>query len=641
MTAQKNATEQTVLRTTKGLGLAAPHEVLFLCPKRYCDYTRLSEGKDVLGEDVYTLHVTMVSRPSQHPVKNYFSFQMETADGVRITGHVFGKLQFSPWRTVQNGERLVVHGMIKMFGGRLFMTPERVPDFWVGRIRPVYKGVPGRVSAEAIETTVQQILRNPEHMIHAVAKMRREMGSRDPGEAIARTALMALHAPRSPEDAEKALLLARKLSVHAILASQDALRVVNPDSQIVIVPRVVAELARALPFPLSESQREAVKSIVRELGETRPARHLLSGDVGSGKTAAYLLPAAAAHKSGAKVAIMMPNTLLAEQVFRDLRAWWPEIPAALVTAGETVSLKDNPMIVGTTAIISRARRANWVPDVLVLDEQQKLSREQRDALTGPHTNVIEATATCIPRTAALVAFGAMSVSTLEPHVEKTIHSKVVDAKDKQAVFQKLREIVDQGGRIACIYPLRSNPESDEGAEDAEMRKTVMGSVALWEKFYPGKVATLHGGMDDAAKAAALESVRDGRCPILISTTVIEVGITIPELRALMVVHAERYGVSTLHQMRGRVARNGGEGWFFMYLPDRPAPEAMQIPEEKEKWKDINDRLELLERESSGHKLAELDMNRRGFGDLASDANRQHGKSLGLFRGLVLRPEDFQ
>lgn len=641
MTAQKQHSDQALLsRAVKGMGLSAPHEALFIVPKRYRDYTKISLGRDIIGDDEVTLDVEILERPVQHPVKNYFSFRVRTQDGVVLSAYVFGKLGFSPWRVVQRGERIIIHGQVKVLGGRLFITPERVPDAWVGKVRPVYRSIPGRVSGETVEKLIQHVLHDSEHMIYAVAKLRREMGGRDPGERVARTVLHTLHAPRTLEEAEKALMLARKLSVHALLSSQDALRVVRPASQIVILPRVVAELAQRLPFSLSESQRMAIKDVVQALGETRPARHLLSGDVGSGKTVAYLLPAAAAHKSGAKVAIMMPNTLLAEQVFHDLRTWWPEVPAALVTSGETVLFEERPLIVGTTAIIRRAHRAGWVPDLLVLDEQQKLSREQRDALTGEHTNVVEATATCIPRTAALVAFGAMSVSTLEPHVEKTIHSKVVDARDKKAVFEKLRSIVDQGGRIACIYPLRSNPDGDEGAEDVEMRKTVMGSVALWEKFYPGKVATLHGGMDDATKAEALASVKDGRCPILISTTVIEVGITIPDLRALMVVHAERYGVSTLHQMRGRIARHGGEGWFFMYLPDRPAPEAMTTPEEKEKWEEIHERLSLLERETNGHKLAELDMQRRGFGDLGANAQRQHGKTFGLFRGLVLKPEDF-
>jgi ATP-dependent DNA helicase RecG len=235
-----------------------------------------------------------------------------------------------------------------------------------------------------------------------------------------------------------------------------------------------------------------------------------------------------------------------------------------------------------------------------------------------HTNLIEATATCIPRTAALVTHGGMSVSILRTcPVVKKIHTKIVYEKEKTKLFNHVTDTLKAGYQIAFIYPR---------VDSKDPRLSVEQAFELWNNMFPGLVVKLHGKMTENEKNHVIEGMKSGQYQLLISSTVIEIGLTLEKLKAVVVIDASRYGVSTLHQIRGRVARHGGAGGFYMYMPLAVKDNTIE-------------RLTLLEKHADGFALAEHDMEQRGFGDLGEDSEDQKGLAITLFKGIKIRPSD--
>jgi ATP-dependent DNA helicase RecG len=310
-------------------------------------------------------------------------------------------------------------------------------------------------------------------------------------------------------------------------------------------------------------------------------------------------------------------------VVSEFRLLYPKTP--IVQVGDGAKAKDilwdeNPILIGTTGIIGLAASVAWVPDFLVVDESQKTSRAQCDAMRAKHTNFLQTTATALPRTLALVMHGDMQlIQVSKQHADKKITTRVVNANDKNLLMQSVRDTVASGKRVALVYP--------KVAAQANDKLSVDQAGAMWEKVFPGKVAVLHGKMKDEEKARVMTAVKNGEFPVLVSSSIIEVGVTIKDLSLLVVVCAERYGCSTLHQFRGRLVRHGGEGTCFLYSPE-------EIDDE------TRERLALLEKTNDGFALSQMDLELRGFGDLGGDSEDQSGASFTIFRDLKLMPQDF-
>jgi ATP-dependent DNA helicase RecG len=402
----------------------------------------------------------------------------------------------------------------------------------------------------------------------------------------------------------------------------------SKESVIRISGNEIATMIRDLPFKPTAgelSQEAAVQRIVELLAEPYPMDILLTADVGVGKTLVYMLPAVAAQRLGRKVAVMIPNSILVAQVAAELRECFPATPVVAVgdaASARGIDLAANPILIGTTGLIAMAKARCWVPDLLVIDESQKTSREQRQALRGSHTNVIEATATALPRTLALVTHGGKQlIQVAKHHANKMIETRIVTPADRASIMASIRKVIAGGGQAAIIYPRVAGQADGDNLSVEEAGKK-------WEVLFPGQVAVLHGKMKDVDKAAVMAGVKAGDKALLCSSSIIEIGATIKNLKLLMVVAADRYGISTLHQMRGRLVRHGGEGFCFLYLAGDIEEETME-------------RLKLMEKTNDGFRLAEMDMALRGFGDLGEDSEDQSGASYTLFRDLTLMPEDFE
>lgn len=622
------------MRGLSALGASSRAELVCIVPKGLVDYQALDcsfqENAAFCGS------ADVISRPQKHPSRSMWSFDVET-DGVRLRVSFFGPHPSGSkdWKDLRVGLKLYLKGEIRQFGANLTLSKaHRIPDSLYGRVIPSYRSVPKVITGDRLREEIYATLEDPVLYAQGLEILHSRLGRVSPGHQALDKLLQQLHRPQTVDAFSKALNGVKGLSVDAILSQavthQERL---DPDSRIPIDWFEMLAFKQRLPFRLSSSQEAALDALVDILDSDRTLHALLSGDVGSGKTITYALPAVATQRAGKRVAILAPNTPLATQIAGELRTYFPQIPVALLTGSSDEPAPDNAdnaIFVGTTALISYAKRAGWKADLLVVDEQQKFSLEQRSALSDTSTNILEATATCIPHTLGMLKYGGMPVFRLQGHAQKNIVSRLVGESEKAWMMQKIKDTVQAGERVMLIYP-------KQACDEADHRRNVRAAAERWSALQPGRVALLHGKLSDHEKAQTLDRVRCGECPIVVATSIMEVGITIPKLTLGIVVSAERYGISTLHQMRGRLAREGGDGLFIMYV----AFDIQEAPLSRERQL-IVDRLKLLEQTQDGFELAERDAARRGYGDLLSgtEAQAQHGKSMTPFLGLALDPQDF-
>lgn len=392
--------------------------------------------------------------------------------------------------------------------------------------------------------------------------------------------------------------------------------------------QVVARLAEHLPYPLTAEQVEAVKEILADLLSGEPMHRMLSGDVGSGKTAVYGCVARAAALSGLSVAVMLPSSTLAEQVDRNLREMNPDLAISYVSADRRRVKRASRIWVGTTALASECDEPF---DLVIVDEQQKWGREMRESLCGERSHLLEVTATCIPRSLALVMLNEVSVTRLTGcHVTKEIVCSMVEDGELTAAIELARSTVAQGGQVVVVYPAKRESTHMVSLKDDR---------EAWEAAFPGRVCELHSDQTANESSAEIAAVHEGRADILLATTKVEVGIDVAGLRRAIVMQPERFGLSTLHQIRGRVARAGGTGWCDLVLRKvertGASPEdLLGLPIEEDDEPGAAERLAYFCRTSSGFDVAHYDMIRRGTGDVSSHGHRQSGNAfVSPFPGL--------
>lgn len=621
------------------LGIAEWGAVPCILPAGYADYTvcrtlgpTAADGLD--GEaQLFSLRVS--DRPTVvggATPRIGFAATDGTAT-VRVTIFHFKGPEGEAWRALVPGQRIHVLGTLQRWGEQLQLTnPLRVDDDVTGRVVPLYRGRRGVVGATAVAGAVRWAMAH--HLQACVDRMLRAIGGPTEREILAAVSLpygslahllRAVHSPESLTAAETALRHARRLAAFAVVRAAQRQRraVAVPASRVPITPEAVRRFIARLPVGLTDDQRCAVREICADIAGPYPMRRILSGDVGTGKTFTFMVPAMAVREAGGLVVIVTPSSLLVEQFVSEVRgAMGDDVPVVAVT-GKSRGLPDlagNPVLVGTTAVLARLAKAGHTPALLVIDEQQKFSVAQKAAIVSTGTNLLESTATPIPRSTALITHGAVDVSLLRQcPVVKAIETRIVEAADARRLFAHTRRVIDAGGQVAIIYPRVDDPK--------EERRSVKAAFDRWVEEFPGRVGMVHGAMKEPEKIAAVDRLKRGEHAICIGSTVMELGLTLPALKSVVVVNAERYGVSQLHQLRGRVARHGGRGYFFLLLPDAVAPATRE-------------RLELLVAHVDGFTLAEADARLRGYGDLAGNGCRQHGTSGSeLFVGAELSPAE--
>ncbi|AFV96594.1 hypothetical protein B649_01400 [Candidatus Sulfuricurvum sp. RIFRC-1] len=358
---------------------------------------------------------------------------------------------------------------------------------------------------------------------------------------------------------------------------------------------------KTLPFELTEDQKKAISAIEKDLTGENAARRMIVGDVGSGKTMVILASVVLMHPY--RSILMAPTTILAAQLYEEAQKFLPDLRIALVTnATKKGSLEDYDFIIGTHALLHRS-----LPEagLVMVDEQHRFGTAQRHALTkltdndtSPH--YLQFSATPIPRTQAMIDSAHIDVSLIvQTPFTKNIATRIIGKSDFPALLEHIRSEIAQNHQVLIVYPLVEQSESINYQSIEEAR-------GYWEKNFENVYVT-HG--KDKEKEAVLMAFRENG-HILLATTVVEVGISLPRLSSVVIVGAERLGLSTLHQLRGRVSRTGLQGYCYLYTNKSGK----------------NERLESFSTCNSGFEIAALDLKFRSSGDLL-EGSIQSGKKF--------------
>jgi ATP-dependent DNA helicase RecG len=629
--------------TLEKFGMVHDSEWMLVTPSRYDDYATITTdfktilvGNPIVIEGIITSKKLTNDRNQEcdYKVASRLAIEIRNAAGQKIGGSAFGRPGFA-WNGHEFGQTVMVRGKSKIaWNGLMELSMvEVVPDHLKGKIVPIYPNIKV-TKGEKFRAKIEE---HYHYLTTTAAIIAENTGWNDPNEQISMAdvsgfltpldLLKTLHKPTSVVEGEKARRAARLVSGLALMRNT-LLRaeLLEPDqeSAIPIDLDVVEALKKRLPFKVTNDQNVAIDGIVKSLIAPMPMSGLLSGDVGSGKTVAFLVPMVAAFMAGKRTTLLTPNLLLIEQVAQELKDIFPEIPVCTLTGSKGVTGDPNASIViGSTALLSAYKKKiiKEHPHFLVVDEQHKFSVKQRQSIAVDFTNVIEATATPIPRTAALVTHGTADVFLLrEIPVEKTINTSIMTRSEALLARDTIvAAIYDRQEQAAVVYPLVATDDPEKS------RSAVNDAMAGWSKHvHESLIAVLHGKMDDEEKSAVLKSFKSGVKRLLLASTVIEVGVTLPELKTMMVIDADRFGVVTLHQLRGRLARHGGTGTMMLFA--------------NEPTEDGYERLNLLVENTDGFILAEKDAEIRGYGDLiGNDGDSQSGKTRTLFLGVNVGP----
>ncbi len=613
-----NARAKNEVGRLSTLGLQEPWQVALLLPTGWTDYRNVCRRVDELPSDgaPTVLAGRMVFNASHGFHRGIPRLQgtIEADDGLSVGFTLFGDHR-STAETLKQGVEVALAGVPVSYGGRLYLNnAELVPTDWLGRLCPKYPGKPRVIRPDTVRERVLALLASvcseaaaqllealtvygsPEVVLQAAGAK---------GEDLARLIYLA-HLPETEGEGRAAQeVIERLAAMNAVTAAWSNRSADGTARAFTFDWDRVAARVRALPCPITDEQRRAIYDTLQDLQRISPTRRILSGDVGTGKTFVYAVAAAAVADHDGRVAVLAPTQPLAAQIAGEFRTHWPDLDVALVGGDETAESYRHKILVGTTALLFRDVGKI---DFLVVDEQQKFSRQQREQLAQEGTHLLEASGTCIPRSMALIRYGVVQVSRLtKAHTEKKIRSRLWLPLERARLLESVEATVQKGGQVLVVYPLKEG----EGRNSAE------SAFQMWESRFPGRVRLVHANVSDEEKERAIADLKANRADILVSTTVVEVGISIPRLRHVVVVEPERLGLTQLHQIRGRVARNGGSGYFSMYLRREVKEPTMK-------------RLQVLLDTTDGFEIAERDLELRGYGSLRSDADRQAGHDELLF-----------
>ena len=538
-----------------------------------------------------------------------------------------------PWlsKSLAEGMELIIYGVIKDFKGRLSIVhPEyeiikgggddEAATIHTGRITPIYR-LRGGMTQKALRVAAWHVFQHlPTDFIDDLLPKPSEQG-----EFAGMTRAKALREVHFATSSEVLAVARRYLALEEFYGYQ--LRVAQRRRRMLDAggraQKGTGELLRdffaELPFQLTDAQKRCLDEIHRDMASTAPMNRLLHGDVGSGKTVVAFAAMLRAIESGAQAVLMAPTQILAEQHARTAAKWLEPLglSVTLLTSQsrQQGQSSQSDIVIGTHALLFNDELLSNA-GLIVIDEQHKFGVAQRAKLIRKSAtpDVLVMTATPIPRTLTLTVYGDLNVSTIDqrPRDGVKIITKV-RARSKQAEASKfLRDQIEEGRQGYIVYPLIEESEKvDAGA-------AVKGH-AEWSKLLaPLEVGLLHGKLSPEEKEHVMKRFRDGKLDALVSTTVIEVGIDVPNATVMFIHDAGRFGLAQLHQLRGRIGRGAHTSYCVLFIDDK---------DEENKQ-----RLAIMEETSDGFQIAEEDLKRRGPGDVLGHA--QSGEAPLLFGELL-------
>jgi ATP-dependent DNA helicase RecG len=592
-------------------------DVLFHLPYATVDRRDRPKIRDAQRDAVATLEVRVAEHRPPPNARSKAPFKVLVEDETGDVELVFF-LANHDWirRQLPLGATRWVSGKLEMWDGHLQMVhPDRVMDAEalakMPAVEPVYgltEGLFPRVLAKAAQGALARLPRLPEWIDDKNAQRLRA--------PTLNAALAAMHGPQQPADIDPAGPAGTRLAYDELLANQLALLMVRARMRALAGRanasdgRLAEKIEAALPFRLTGAQTRALGEIRADLAAPKRMLRLLQGDVGSGKTIVALLAMAGVVEAGRQAALMAPTEILARQHFERMRplAEAAGLRIAILTGRDKTSERKNvltaleqgeiDLAIGTHALFQESVAFRDL-GLAVVDEQHRFGVHQRLALAskGEAVDLLVMTATPIPRTLVLTYFGDMDVSALDekPPGRAPIDTRAMPLERLSDVVAAIGRVIASGARAYWVCPLvEESEELDVAAaqERAEALRAIFG----------GAVGVIHGRMKGGDKDAAMERFQRGETKVLVATTVIEVGVDVPDATIMVIEHAERFGLAQLHQLRGRVGRGTGRSTCLL-LFKAPLGEVSRA------------RIEILRETEDGFRIAEEDLRLRGEGEL--------------------------
>jgi ATP-dependent DNA helicase RecG len=438
-------------------------------------------------------------------------------------------------------------------------------------------------------------------------------------------AVQLLHRPRTGADPEAAW---RRVKFDELLAQQLSMRFAYQRRRARQAPvlKVEGPLLRkfisSLPFQLTRAQTRAMNEVLRDLREPHPAQRLLQGDVGSGKTVVAAIACLAAVDSGAQAAVMAPTEILSEQHWHKFRDWLAPLGVRIgwlhagTPKGERKDMLGAQVVIGTHALIQKGAEFSRL-GLIVVDEQHRFGVEQRLALRKKATVVphqIMMSATPIPRTLAMTYLADLDVSTIDelPPGRRPIATRLISAERRSEVLARIRDACRDGEQAYWVCPVI------EESKDGDLQTAIDTHEVLKKELRGLNVALLHGRLPAAEKAAVMEAFAKGRIQVLVATTVIEVGVDVPNASLMVIESAERFGLAQLHQLRGRVGRGSRDSTCILLFGGGLSETARE-------------RLKIIFESTNGFDIARRDLEMRGPGEVLGQ--RQSGEPLLRFADI--------
>jgi len=614
----------------KRIDIETVEDLLCYFPRRYLDRSHLSSIRD-LKPDQYA---TVVGRIYSTEVRRgrVKRFIVLVGDGSGFVQCVwFRGIQYMA-TAFKTGETVAFSGKVTVYRGPQLVHPEydKISDegesdpLHTGCIVPLYPsteflskiGLDGRGFRKILKTVVEGLSgRLNETLIPSIIDRHGLMNYQD--------AMMNIHFPEDSQKLSQARLRLKfeeLFYIQLFLALQRQKRQTDRKGLVFEIEKSrIRQFTDSLPFSLTGSQKRILQEIFEDMKSIKPMNRLLQGDVGSGKTVVAALAMLVAVDNGYQASIMAPTEILAEQHYLTLHEWLETlgIRVALLKGGQKAAEKkevlkrladgDIDIAIGTHALVQEGvvfKNLGFV----AIDEQHRFGVMQRAVLRkkGSYPEVLVMTATPIPRTLALTLYGDLDVSVLDelPAGRKSVRTVWRSEGKRQAIYDFIRDEMKKGRQVYIVYPLV------EASEKMDLAAATQGYESLANEVFPDfKVALLHGRMKAEEKEQVMKLFKKNQIHMLVSTTVIEVGVDVPNATVMLIEHAERFGLTQLHQLRGRVGR-GAEQATCILLAQYPLSD------------DAKKRLETMTKSTDGFVIAETDLKIRGPGELFG--TKQHG-----------------
>ncbi|MDD5606082.1 MAG: ATP-dependent DNA helicase RecG [Patescibacteria group bacterium] len=589
--------------TLKKNGVQTAEDLIYYFPRKWEDLSHLSPIAEVKEDEKATIKATLSNLKSfRSRFKKMSIVQGIATDESGIINLVWFNQPYLK-TSLKPAQEYFLTGQVKkgQRGLQLVSPTAEAADktpLHSGKIVPIYPET-GKLTTKILRRLIRNVLPTirdladylPDQVIHQHHFPRLH------------TALEALHFPTDEEALQEAK---DRLSFDELFLTQLAVQYMKanyfnePATPIKMNVDLIKQVLAGLPFTLTNSQKLALHEILQDLEKPKTANRILMGDVGSGKTIVIAVAAIEVAKAGLKTAIMAPTEVLATQHYYTLKPILDKqrISLALITQNETIGDTTADIIIGTHALIQEKVELKSL-GLVVIDEQHRFGVKQREALKqkGISPHFITLTATPIPRTLALTIFGHLDISVIhtKPLNRKPIITQSLTFQQKDLAYQRVAKELPTHHQAFVIAPLIETSEKLSAQSATKLFKEVSA------RFPTAKVGLLHGQLDAQTKATTMHDFKTGRLDILVATTVIEVGVDIPNATVMVIEGAERFGLAQLHQLRGRVGRSNLQSYCFA-IPSEASDE-------------VTERLDLFAKTLDGFKLAEIDLQLRGPGSL--------------------------